>query len=1348
MSSIDMGKSDAAQSPYKTSLEDDSTNHPDIEFIPQKDPDVALAKITVRGFDKSDPPVMRETSIHLRIPLKLRSASTSDKIRAYKRAGRIALATHQAAMAIINKPKEISHRDISGREGHDAVESVFKKGTFIKLNRDHRGNLHVLTSRGEGSEFVKYHSFKDSSGKYMTFLSEGRKSALLFGSRKPQLTLAALSLTRHLPGLSEALGKKSQGSETSVEAENELDDTSLDNFDDAAAIEAKAAYRAIREKMSTQITKNNKELDEIKTMLDQSNQLSDEAKKRLEEMHLLLTEQGSTINKVQHEVYAYGQKMVLASRAFQSLQAMPQQADVVNSSNKTALKQAEEKLKKASDDFYTALARYEHVFNKKEPVGAPADSRIKRKLQHTKTFVSALFQKGSIKEAEQAVRNTQAYKGALSDKALNEVQKKSPTAILKDLASADSPDTLINAAKVILGDKKATDDFIKSINERLEALESNEDDYMGAIDVLKAMIGKNLGDDLGLDNEKTEQALKKLAPSLKDTKKLNYQAIRELADSFDKILADLGVRIPEEGSQQPDNFAILRTFISEVKSSSNSTAIKNAYDKCFQNTENPQALIDAINALNEKYTLFTDALNKMKDTMTAMKDNNGEFFHLKNEEDKMRLLCYNSGLIKNATITLEKTKQEEFLLDNKIKEKFETANQSDQESDVAKNYKTRKMLAHIAKTQFGDSVYAAARLLTGKAKYATDERPEIHERPATDQACRNLLHSLGFPTNPKPKVDDIFPYVLADVLEYATRPKQAPDLKEVKKACERLLDGDAKGFFTTLQLMLERNNKTLHTTIKDLNESYDNSNLESSNPVFDSFSSDLENLAKKLEKKTADSSPLYIDEASYSSITPEDLRKIALHCKCRHFYPRYLQGAILTDLKNSIKEEEREYVGRLTDTHHKLYEAKKSINEDDIFKDNDLSGVSKFLENEERNNPFLALDIKSLNDNDIDIKYNILLSALDKKIGTVNHKSQEEKNLLNYLNAVKDHLNAMHQLLVERKKAIQDAETPLALPKKVTAQAATHTATQPVAKQSTAGAEHVAAMTPSVPGNDPDPSIDINHPNHKIKSFNAENLMQTVTTSSIATGIEKIVNPGNLNYDPQAHLPSLQRATQDDTYHIQGQDQEAGQLTIHLKKDTSILKTGAGLVVNAANQQLASLHVSGINEVIYNKCGETYQKAYNSLAQLCEDSPLTNNPPQRTLTDSAVFPSGAAALLATKTETKALPSYVSVVAGPKKGDSEPAASNALFRCYYNSLLLANHQKLSSVAFPTISTGAFMYDPNRAARIATTAIRQFASDYPNSSVKDVYLTAWNDTTNNADNIKALNTALNEACNPTS
>ena len=70
--------------------------------------------------------------------------------------------------------------------------------------------------------------------------------------------------------------------------------------------------------------------------------------------------------------------------------------------------------------------------------------------------------------------------------------------------------------------------------------------------------------------------------------------------------------------------------------------------------------------------------------------------------------------------------------------------------------------------------------------------------------------------------------------------------------------------------------------------------------------------------------------------------------------------------------------------------------------------------------------------------------------------------------------------------------------------------------------------------------------------------------------------------------------------------------------------------------------------------------------------------------------------------------YVIHTVGPIYGRQPEHESELLAACYRNSLRLAREHQVSSIAFPSISTGAFGYPKPDAAKISSTAIREFLS----------------------------------------
>lgn len=70
-------------------------------------------------------------------------------------------------------------------------------------------------------------------------------------------------------------------------------------------------------------------------------------------------------------------------------------------------------------------------------------------------------------------------------------------------------------------------------------------------------------------------------------------------------------------------------------------------------------------------------------------------------------------------------------------------------------------------------------------------------------------------------------------------------------------------------------------------------------------------------------------------------------------------------------------------------------------------------------------------------------------------------------------------------------------------------------------------------------------------------------------------------------------------------------------------------------------------------------------------------------------------------------------------------STELRNCYINSLKLAAEKGLKSIAFPSISTGAYRYPLEEAAPIAIQAVKDFLKQ--DSSIKAVYFVLFNDQT---------------------
>jgi O-acetyl-ADP-ribose deacetylase len=73
--------------------------------------------------------------------------------------------------------------------------------------------------------------------------------------------------------------------------------------------------------------------------------------------------------------------------------------------------------------------------------------------------------------------------------------------------------------------------------------------------------------------------------------------------------------------------------------------------------------------------------------------------------------------------------------------------------------------------------------------------------------------------------------------------------------------------------------------------------------------------------------------------------------------------------------------------------------------------------------------------------------------------------------------------------------------------------------------------------------------------------------------------------------------------------------------------------------------------------------------------------------------------------------YVIHTVGPIFGRERGQEAELLASCYHNSLRLAVEQSCRSIAFPSISTGAYGYPIESASQIALRTIRNFLSDQP-------------------------------------
>ena len=147
-----------------------------------------------------------------------------------------------------------------------------------------------------------------------------------------------------------------------------------------------------------------------------------------------------------------------------------------------------------------------------------------------------------------------------------------------------------------------------------------------------------------------------------------------------------------------------------------------------------------------------------------------------------------------------------------------------------------------------------------------------------------------------------------------------------------------------------------------------------------------------------------------------------------------------------------------------------------------------------------------------------------------------------------------------------------------------------------------------------------------------------------------------------------------------------------------ITQQSVSAIVNAANSTL--LGGGGVDGAIHREGGP-------EILNECQNIRRTRYP--------SGLPTGEAVI----TTGGNLPAqFVIHTVGPIYGREKQDEAALLGACYRNSLLLASQHQLSTVAFPSISTGAFGYPREEAAAISSEAIANTLAG--NQSIEQVRL----------------------------
>jgi len=157
-------------------------------------------------------------------------------------------------------------------------------------------------------------------------------------------------------------------------------------------------------------------------------------------------------------------------------------------------------------------------------------------------------------------------------------------------------------------------------------------------------------------------------------------------------------------------------------------------------------------------------------------------------------------------------------------------------------------------------------------------------------------------------------------------------------------------------------------------------------------------------------------------------------------------------------------------------------------------------------------------------------------------------------------------------------------------------------------------------------------------------------------------------------------------------------------KNRVIIKVGditrekAAAIVNAANSTLRG--GGGVDGAIHDRGGTQILEECRKIRR--------DKFPDGLPTGEAVITSGG------NLEAK----FVIHTVGPIYGRNQNKAAELLEDCYKNCLSLAVKNNLQTLAFPSISTGAFSYPKHEAANISSGAIKDFLSR--NETLKQIRL----------------------------
>lgn len=157
-------------------------------------------------------------------------------------------------------------------------------------------------------------------------------------------------------------------------------------------------------------------------------------------------------------------------------------------------------------------------------------------------------------------------------------------------------------------------------------------------------------------------------------------------------------------------------------------------------------------------------------------------------------------------------------------------------------------------------------------------------------------------------------------------------------------------------------------------------------------------------------------------------------------------------------------------------------------------------------------------------------------------------------------------------------------------------------------------------------------------------------------------------------------------------------------KTGDITKEETDAIVNAANSTL--LGGGGVDGAIHSAGGKRILEECREIRRAQYPKGLPTG--EAVITGGGNLPAG----------------FVIHTVGPVFGIDKQNEAELPAKCYLNSLRLAAKNNLQTIAFPSISTGAFGYPKHEAAVISSQIVKKFLSD--NEQIKEVRLVFFSET----------------------